>query len=221
MSHKATLDPAWGGSGTGNLQLETIVLQWGMRIASLAVVLLAATGAPSVRAALFGGMQQPGSQKGGRASMAFTVSSPAFSSGATIPKPYSCQGDDISPALEWSGHPPQTGGFALIVDDPDAPSGTWVHWVIWNIPASTHQLPENLAKSDRLDDGATQGRNDFGKTGYNGPCPPPGKPHRYFFRLYALDGKLALPPGASRQQLDAAMQGHILAQAEYLGTFRR
>ena len=192
-----------------------------MRIASLAVILLAAAGVPSLRAALFGGMQQPSSQKGGRASMSFTVSSPSFSSGATIPKAYSCQGADISPALEWSGHPPPTGGFALIVDDPDAPAGTWVHWVIWNILASTHQLPENLAKSDRLDNGATQGRNDFGKTGYNGPCPPPGKAHRYFFRLYALDGKLTLPPGASRQQLDGAMQGHILAQAEYLGTFRR
>ena len=153
--------------------------------------------------------------------MTLQLKSSDFASGQKIPKQFTCEGEDISPALSWNDPPAGTKSFALIVDDPDAPAGTWVHWVIWNIPASTHQLPENLAKSDRLDNGATQGRNDFGKTGYNGPCPPPGKAHRYFFRLYALDGKLTLPPGASRQQLDGAMQGHILAQAEYLGTFRR
>ena len=153
--------------------------------------------------------------------MAFSVTSPAFASGATIPKPYTCQGTDISPELVWSGHPTQAASFALIVDDPDAPVGTWVHWVIWNIPASAQQLPENVAKHDRLDSGAVQGSNDFRKTGYNGPCPPPGNTHRYFFRLYALDGTLNLAPGATRKELDAAMKGHILAQAEYMGTFRR
>ena len=153
--------------------------------------------------------------------MSFTLTSPAFASGATIPKPYTCEGSDISPALSWSGHPAQTTSFALIVDDPDAPVGTWVHWVMWNIPSNTHLLTENVAKRDRLESGAMQGRNDFRKVGYNGPCPPPGNTHRYFFRLYALDVKLTLPPGTTRQELDAAMKGHILAQAEHKGTFRR
>lgn len=153
--------------------------------------------------------------------MAFTVTSPAFASGAAIPKPYTCQGTDTSPALAWSGHPAQTISFALIVDDPGAPVGTWVHWVIWNIPPTAQQLPENVSRHDRLDSGAVQGRNDFRKIGYNGPCPPPGKTHRYFFRLYALDAKLNLAPAATRQELDAAMKGHILARAEYMGTFRR
>jgi len=107
------------------------------------------------------------------------------------------------------------------MDDPDAPAGTWVHWVLWNLPTSTHSLPEGVAKREQLDDGARQGRNDFGKIGYNGPCPPPGKVHRYFLRLYALDAKLDLAPGATRQELDAAMQGHIVGKAEYMGTFRR
>ena len=165
--------------------------------------------------------QQPNQSKGGHSVMAFNVTSPAFASGAGIPKPYTCQGTDISPALAWSGQPSQTTSFALIVDDPDAPVGTWVHWVMWNIPESAHQLAENVAKHDRLDGGAMQGRNDFRKIGYNGPCPPPGNTHRYYFRLYALDVKLTLPPGAAREELEAAMKGHILAQAEYTGTFRR
>ena len=153
--------------------------------------------------------------------MGFTLSSPAFPSGAEIPKANSCQGPDVSPLLTWIDHPPQTQSFALIVDDPDAPAGTWVHWVIWNIPPATHLLPENVPRSARLQSGALQGRNDFGKTGYNGPCPPPGKTHRYFFRLYALDANLTLQPGATRQQLDAAMQGHIIGKAEHMGTYRR
>lgn len=165
--------------------------------------------------------QQPNQPKGGHSAMAFSVTSTAFATGAAIPKPYTCQGTDISPALVWCGHPQQTASFALIVDDPDAPVGTWVHWVIWNIPASTQQLAENVAKHDRLDSGAIQGRNDFRGIGYNGPCPPPGNVHRYFFRLYALDAKLNLAPGATRKELDAAMKGHILSQAEYMGTFRR
>jgi len=107
------------------------------------------------------------------------------------------------------------------MDDPDAPAGTWVHWVLWNLPAGANSLPEGVAKREQLDDGSRQGRNDFGKIGYGGPCPPPGKPHRYFFRVYALDTKLNLAPGASRQELDAAMTGHVLGQAEYMGTFRR
>jgi len=151
----------------------------------------------------------------------FTLASPAFGSGAAIPDRYTCRGADVSPVLAWTGHAANIKSFALIMDDPDAPAGTWVHWVIWNIPASTRLLPENVPKSNTIDSGAMQGRNDFGKVGYNGPCPPPGKTHRYFFRLYALDAMLTLPPGASRRQLDAAIKGHIVGRDEHMGTYRR
>ena len=111
--------------------------------------------------------------------------------------------------------------FALIMDDPDAPAGTWVHWVLWNLPANAQALPEGVPRREQLENGARQGRNSFHKGGYNGPCPPAGATHRYFFRLYALDGKLDLAAGASRAQLDEAMKGHMLAQAEYMGTFHK
>ena len=153
--------------------------------------------------------------------MTFTLSSSAFGSGAEIPQQYTCKGADSSPALQWSGAPAKTASFALIMDDPDAPAGTWVHWVLWNVPANAHSLPQGVTKQEQLSDGSRQGRNSFGKVGYNGPCPPAGKTHRYFFRLYALDRKLDLAAGASREQLDAEMKGHALAQAEYMGTFHR
>jgi len=153
--------------------------------------------------------------------MAFTLSSSAFSSGGEIPTQYTCKGPDTSPALEWTGAPPHTASFALIMDDPDAPAGTWVHWVIWNVPAGTHALPADVPKRDQLPDGSQQGRNSFRKIGYNGPCPPGGATHRYFFRLYALDAKLQLSPGASRSDLDVAMNGHTLGHAEYMGTFHK
>jgi Raf kinase inhibitor-like YbhB/YbcL family protein len=153
--------------------------------------------------------------------MSFAVQSSAFGSGAEIPKKFTCEGPDVSPALEWSGVPQGTATFALIADDPDAPVGTWVHWVIWNMSPDTHGLPEAVPRSAQLDTGAQQGDNDFRKIGYDGPCPPAGKAHRYFFRLYALDRKLDLPAGSRRKDLDSAMKGHVLAQAEYMGTFRR
>ena len=165
--------------------------------------------------------QQPGSSKASGPMTNFTLASPAFGSGGAIPDRYTCQGTDDSPALIWTGHPAPAASFALIVDDPDAPAGTWVHWVIWNIPSSSHLSPANVARTASLADGTIQGRNSFGKIGYNGPCPPPGKTHRYFFRLYALDTKLALSPGATRKELDAAMKGHILGTAEHMGTYRR
>jgi len=107
------------------------------------------------------------------------------------------------------------------MDDPDAPSGTFVHWLIWNIPPALQLLPKDIIKSGTLPNGAMQGRNDFGNVGYNGPCPPPGKTHRYYFRLYALDTKLTLQPGATRRELEAAMKGHILGKADHMGTFRK
>jgi Raf kinase inhibitor-like YbhB/YbcL family protein len=158
---------------------------------------------------------------GGRSSMALVLKSTAFAPGAEIPKKHSCEAADVSPALEWSGSPARTVSFALIMDDPDAPAGTWAHWVLWNLTASAHGLPEAVAKQDQLVDGMRQGRNSFRKIGYNGPCPPPGKPHRYFFRLYALDEKLELAPGANSADLQQAMKGHVLMQAEYMGAYRR
>ena len=147
--------------------------------------------------------------------MVFTLTSSAFDSGTAIPEQYSCKGADDSPALQWSGAPAHAASFALIMDDPDAPAGTWVHWVLWNLPAKAHSLPEGVPKHEQLDGGARQGQNTFHKAGYNGPCPPAGATHRYFFRLYALDGKLDLAAGASRAQLDEAMKGHVLTPFGY------
>ena len=149
------------------------------------------------------------------------VTSSAFGSGAMIPQQYTCKGDDVSPALEWSGAPAKSASFAIVMDDPDAPRGTWVHWVMWNLPVGAHSLPAGVPKRDQLDDGARQGRNSNGNVGYNGPCPPMGQTHRYFFRVYALDTKLDLAAGAERADLDAAMKGHVLAEGEYMGKFHK
>ncbi|MFB3916227.1 MAG: YbhB/YbcL family Raf kinase inhibitor-like protein [Terriglobales bacterium] len=151
----------------------------------------------------------------------FALKSGAFQQGEFIPTQHTCQGQDVSPALNWNGAPAGTKSLALIVDDPDAPAGTWTHWVLFNLPAETNSLAENVAKTEELPGGARQGRNDFRRVGYGGPCPPPGKPHRYFFKLYALDTILNLPAGASRQAVEKAMQGHVLAQAELMGKFKR
>ena len=150
-----------------------------------------------------------------------TLSSSAFASGEKIPPRYTCSGADVSPPLAWDAPPAGTRSFALIADDPDAPAGTWVHWVLFDLPAEARALEAGIAKQAELANGARQGRNDFGKIGYGGPCPPPGKPHRYFFKLYALDTKLALKSGATKAAMEKAMQGHILAQGELLGRFGR
>ncbi len=162
---------------------------------------------------------QSQSAAGGRA-MSFTLSTQSFAPGGEIPRKYTCEGDDLSPELSWSEPPKGTQSFALIADDPDAPSGTFTHWVLYDVPAEMRQLAEGASRG-QLPAGASQGRNGFGKTGYGGPCPPPGKPHRYFFKLYALDANLGLKPGASKQQLEQAMKGHVLAQSEVVGTFKR
>ena len=154
--------------------------------------------------------------------MAFLLTSAAFKDSATIPGKYTCDGVDVSPPLAWSGAPAGTRGFALIVDDPDAPTGSWVHWVLYNLPAAVAGLPENVAKVESLDlDGARQGRNDFRRPGYDGPCPPPGPAHRYFFKLYALDAPLRLKAGAQKKDVEAAMEGHVLATAQLMGTYGR
>jgi Raf kinase inhibitor-like YbhB/YbcL family protein len=153
--------------------------------------------------------------------MALHITSPDFSEGETIPKKFTCDAQDVSPKLEWNKPPANTGSFALIMDDPDAPAGTWVHWVLYDLPADAKELPERVPRQEQLAGGARQGRNDFGKIGYGGPCPPPGKPHRYFFKLYALDTRLNLKSGATKADLERAMKGHILAQAELIGRYGR
>jgi len=157
--------------------------------------------------------------KGGQ--MTFALSSSDFANGAEIPKQFTCSGEDRSPALDWKDAPAGTKTFALIVDDPDAPVGTWVHWVIFNIPAKVDGLGGGFEKKEQGPDGTRQGQNDFKKIGYNGPCPPPGKPHRYFFKLYALNGELSLQAGATKRDLERAMEGHILGQAEWMGRYQR
>lgn len=149
------------------------------------------------------------------------IKSPAFQNGGGIPRKHTCDGEDGSPRLSWSEAPPAAKMFALIADDPDAPGGTWVHWVIYDIPASIKELPESIASGETLASGAKQGVNDFRKTGYGGPCPPPGSPHRYFFRLYALDAATNLKPRATKQQLLDAIKGHVLAEAELVGKYSR
>lgn len=153
--------------------------------------------------------------------MALSLRSAAFEPGSRIPQIYTCDGRDVSPPLRWTGAPRGTAGFALICDDPDAPMGTWVHWVLYNIPADTDRLPEALPASERLESGVLQGGNDFGKIGYGGPCPPRGKPHRYFFRLYALDCQLSTTAGLTKKALLAQMQGHVLENTEFHGLYGR
>jgi len=158
---------------------------------------------------------------GGMAMGAITVTSTAFTDGTTIPKQYTCEGKDMSPPLSWSGVPSSAKTVAMILDDPDAPMGTWTHWVIWNIPATTTTLSEGMAKDASVSGGIRQGKNSWPKTGYNGPCPPPGKAHRYYFTLYALDTSLSIPDSSNRSQLEAAMKGHILAQGQLLGMYAK
>jgi hypothetical protein len=157
----------------------------------------------------------------GGGAMAFALKSTAFANGGEMARKYSCDGADLSPALSWEEAPAGTQSLALIADDPDAPAGTWTHWTIWNISANATVLPEGLGQAEVLDNGARQGRNDFKRIGYGGPCPPPGKPHRYFFKLYALDRRLEVKAGARRSELELAMKGHVLSQAELMGRYGR
>ena len=153
--------------------------------------------------------------------MAINLTSSAFSSEGTIPQKFTCDGGDLSPALAWTGAPNSTQSFALIADDPDAPVGTWVHWVLYDLPGNTKGLEEGVEKQEQLSNGARQGRNDFRKIGYGGPCPPPGRPHRYYFKLYAVDKKLDLKAGATKAEVESAMKGHVVAQGELMGRYGR
>jgi Raf kinase inhibitor-like YbhB/YbcL family protein len=156
-----------------------------------------------------------------KAQQKIVLTSAAFQAGADIPRKYTCDAEDISPPLRWTNAPAGAKSFALIADDPDAPGGTWVHWVIYDLPADTKELPEAVAKTEALPSGAKQGVNDFRKLGYNGPCPPSGSTHRYYFRLYALDAPANLKPRATKQQVLEAVKGHMLGEGELMGRYRR
>jgi len=150
-----------------------------------------------------------------------SLTSTAFAQGQPIPDKYTGQGEDLSPPLQWSGAPANVQSFVLICEDPDAPMGAFTHWVIYNIPPAISSLSENVPKNASLSGGTRQGQNGFGNIGYNGPAPPPGKTHHYYFRLYALDDVLTLDPGAAKKAVVNAMQGHVLAEGELIGTYLR
>ena len=163
-------------------------------------------------------INQPIAKAAGDLAMPFKSS--AFNNGEMLPGKYTCDGANVSPPLEWGPAPADTKSFALICDDPDAPMGTWVHWVYYDMPAGVIRLPENLAPDEHPLCGGTHGINDFRKIGYGGPCPPGGT-HRYYFKIYALDVMLNLPPGAAKQEILTAMRGHILGQAQLMGKYSR
>ena len=152
--------------------------------------------------------------------MAITITSTAFAEGGMIPRDFTCDGRDISPPMTWDGVPEDTKSLAIICDDPDAPVGTWVHWVLFNIPARVTELPQNMPLDKILQNGARHGINDFRKFGYGGPCPPGGT-HRYYFKIYALDTELKQEPGLTKAELLKAMQGHILAEGQLMGKYKR
>jgi len=168
----------------------------------------------------FGMRGQEGKEKS--AGPVLKLSSSSFEADGDIPAKYSCDGANSSPALAWTDAPAATQSFAVIVDDPDVPAKTVVHWVIYDIPGGTRSLPEGVPTKKKLADGSSQGQNTRKKVGYTGPCPEKGGPaHHYFFKLYALDAKTGLKPNAKKEELEAAMKGHILAEAELIGRFKR
>ncbi|MFO7922851.1 MAG: YbhB/YbcL family Raf kinase inhibitor-like protein [Bacteroidales bacterium] len=153
--------------------------------------------------------------------MAFNISTPAFENGASIPEVHTCEGDDISPLLRWDGEPKDTASFALIMEDPDAPGGTFTHWIVYNLPPDCHELEKIIPVKRHLENKAIQGKNDFGKIGYNGPCPPKGEEHHYFFRIFALKKKLPPESIDNGTQFYEAMNGLIIEKAEYMGRYYR
>jgi len=184
----------------------------------LVVAILSTTACFAVTALL---SCQPVEQPLKEGEVALTVSSPAFREGDKIPGKYTCEGEDVSPELNWSEPPKGTGSFVLIVDDPDAPGGVFTHWVLFNLAADSRVLLEAVPAQGQLPNGSLQGKNDFGRIGYAGPCPPPGRSHRYQFTLYSLDRPLDLKFGVSKNQVLDAIRGHILAQGGLTGTYQR
>jgi Raf kinase inhibitor-like YbhB/YbcL family protein len=191
-----------------------------MNIAGKLVLLLLAIGLFGCAGRLQPSTQNPPPSPAQEKSSGIQLTSAAFKEGQPIPRQYTCDGVNISPPLEWSGMPKTAKTVAIIADDPDAPAGTWVHWVVYNLPAEVIGMVENLPASDNLKAGGFQGKNDFEKIGYGGPCPPSGS-HRYFFKLYALDTELPLKAGATKADVEKAMAGHILSQGQLMGTYGR
>ncbi len=181
----------------------------------LALLLAAGFAAAALAYAALKGPERPPS------AARIELSSPAFEGGGVIPRRYTCDGEDVSPPLEWGDLPEGTLSLALIVFDPDAPGGEFTHWLIYGIPADVGGLPEGVPGEGVVAGLGTQGRNDFGRIGYGGPCPPPGPAHRYVFRLFALDAELDLPPGITRGELEAAVEGHVLGVGELVGLYSR
>jgi hypothetical protein len=167
------------------------------------------------------GAAEKGSEEAGAPRPVIKLTSAAFQEGGSIPKKYTCDDANASPPLAWDVVPPNAKTIALIADDPDAPRGTWVHWVLFNLPASARELRENVPTQDKISGGGAQGTNDFKRVGYGGPCPPPGGPHRYFFKLYALDTELPPDSSTTKDKLLTAMQGHIVAQGQLMGKYER
>ncbi len=163
---------------------------------------------------------QVSSQNDNKKQVKIQVTSPAFEEGGMIPKKYTCDDENVSPPLAWTNVPKDTKSLALICDDPDAPMGTWVHWVIFNLPSDTKELMENIPVQKNLLNGTQQGKNDFGNTGYGGPCPPSGT-HRYYFKIYALDIVLTQEAGITKAELLKAMNGHILAEGQIMGKYKK
>lgn len=153
--------------------------------------------------------------------MAFNITTTAFENATTIPIDHTCDGEDLSPRIRWDEEPKGTVSFALIVEDPDAPGGTFCHWIIYNLPPDCHELEKIMPKKKHLDNGAIQAKNDFGKIGYNGPCPPPGTEHRYYFRIFALKKKLPPEGINSIEDFYKAINGLIMEEAEYMGKYYR
>ena len=182
----------------------------GMTLALLGLAITACSGGDEV--------EEPQPEGG---AMTIEVTSPAFTEGASIPTRHTCDGEDVSPPLKWSRIPDGTRGIALVVDDPDAPGRTWVHWVLYGLPADVTELPEGISAAERTPQGTQQGTNDFKKLGYGGPCPPPGSPHRYFFKVYALGADVSLEPGATKRELLFAIEGQVLAQGQLMGRYQR
>jgi Raf kinase inhibitor-like YbhB/YbcL family protein len=156
-----------------------------------------------------------------RVPVTITIRSSAFADGQPIPSKYTCDGEDVSPPLSWDNAPEESKSLVLICDDPDAPGRTWEHWVLYDLAATTRELPEAVPAKEIVLDGAKQGRNDFKQIGYRGPCPPPGGAHRYYFKMYALDVELNQEAGATKSEVEEAMKGHILAEGKLMGTYKR
>jgi len=188
-----------------------------MKAGSIALLLLFAVACAKQPAAP---AQNPPTSTSPQATTGIRLTSSAFSEGQPIPRQYTCDGINISPPLEWTGIPKSAKTLAIIADDPDAPAGTWVHWVIYNLPADTMGMIENVPPTEDVKGGGFQGKNDFEKIKYGGPCPPSGT-HRYFFKIYALDNELPPKAGATKAETEKAMEGHILAQSQLMGTYRR